>query len=271
MKQYDAMKHISSIQNNEVKKLLSLQLKAKVRKETKLFVVEGRRELMRANQAGYVLEHVYWCPELFEADAFAQWQENINPNQGYTSVDLQVYKKMVFRESTEGVVGILRQKDAILEHYKPKQDALILVLESIEKPGNLGAMLRTADAAAVDAVLITEQHTDVHNPNVIRSSLGGFFTTPVFICDNEEANTFLKNHHFSVFAAILQQSIPYTKATFTQATALVLGSEANGLSSFWRQKHITSIKIPMLGQVDSLNVSVAAAVILYEIQRQRNA
>lgn len=264
------MKHISSIQNSEVKKLLLLQAKAKVRKEEKLFVVEGRRELKLAQQAGYHIEKVFWCPELFDESAFSMWQQNISPTQGFVSVDQQVYKKMVVRESTEGVVGVLHQKKESLEQYVPKKDALILVLESIEKPGNLGAILRTSEAAAVDAVLVTEQHTEIHNPNVIRSSVGGFFATSVFVCSNKEANAFLQHHNISTYAAVLQKSIPYTEANFSGATAVIMGSEATGLSEFWTQRQITPIKIPMLGHVDSLNVSVATAVILYEIQRQRN-
>jgi TrmH family RNA methyltransferase len=177
---------------------------------------------------------------------------------------------MVVRVSTEGVVGILQQKKEILEQYVPKKDALILVLESIEKPGNLGAILRTAEAAAVDAVMVTEQHTEIHNPNVIRSSVGGFFATSVFVCSNKEASAFLQHHNVATYTAVLQKSIPYTKANFRGASAVVMGSEAKGLSDFWIQTQITPIKIPMLGHVDSLNVSVATAVILYEIQRQRN-
>ena len=264
------MKYITSTQNQEFKKLLLLQSKSKVRRDEKKFVVEGRRELQLAQLAGYQILNMYWCPELYAADKFKLWKQQVIPNLEPTTVTQEVYQKMAFRESTEGVIAILRQKDDKLEHYRPKNNALIVVLESIEKPGNLGAILRTAEATAVGAVLVTEQHTDIHNPNVIRSSVGGFFATPIFVCSNEQANAFLLKNNIPTYAAVLQKSISYTAAEFSLSTAIVLGSEAKGLSDYWLQNHITPIKIPMLGQVDSLNVSVAAAVLLYEIQRQRN-
>ncbi|MEK9530228.1 MAG: TrmH family RNA methyltransferase [Flavobacteriaceae bacterium] len=264
------MKHITSTQNKEIKRLMLLQSKSKVRRAEKQFIVEGRRELQLAQLAGYEVLNMYWCPELFSAEEFALWKQQLTPNLEPTTLTQEVYQKIAFRKSTEGVIAVLRQNDDTLEHYRPAKNALIVVLESIEKPGNLGAVLRTAEATAVDAVLVTEQHTDIHNPNVIRSSVGGFFATPIFVCSNEQANAFLLKNNIPTYAAVLQKSISYTAAEFSLSTAIVLGSEAKGLSDYWLQNHITPIKIPMLGQVDSLNVSVAAAVLLYEIQRQRN-
>lgn len=266
------MKHISSAQNTIVKELILLQSKAKMRKEKLQFVVEGQRELQLAHLAKYQIQTVFWCAEIFDESQFIPWQKQFEQNIEIISVSLAVYQKIVVRDSTEGVVGIVNQKSNSLESWQPiRENPLILVLESIEKPGNLGAILRTADAGAIDAVIITEQHTDLHNPNVIRSSVGGFFSVPVFVCNNDEACTFLAKHNINIYAASLQKSIDYTKANYTKPTAFVLGSEAKGLRSFWYQKHVTAVKIPMLGNVDSLNVSVATAILSYEALRQRNS
>jgi TrmH family RNA methyltransferase len=219
--------------------------------------------------AGYEATHIYWCPEILNDDAFKSWITKFNLKSEIVSVSLEVYRKMVMRDSTEGVIGVLKQKNNILEDWQPKNSTpFILVLEAIEKPGNLGAILRTADASGVDAVIISDPHTDIYNPNVIRSSVGGFFTVLTFVCENRRAKDFLKNVKINTYAASLQKSIKHTAADFTKATALVMGSEAKGLSTFWL-KESTAIKIPMLGHVDSLNVSVATAVLAYEVVRQR--
>jgi len=266
------MKHISSIQNTAVKELVLLQSKAKVRKEKNLFVVEGRRELHLAHLAQHQINTLFWCAEIFDKSEFVLWQKQFDQNIEIISVSLAVYQKLVIRDSTEGVVGIVKQKENHFDSWQPKRkNSLVLVLESIEKPGNLGAILRTADAAAIDAIIITEQHTDLYNPNVIRSSVGGFFSVPVFVCSNEEASAFLTKNNINIYAASLQKSIAYTQADYTKSTAFVLGSEAKGLRSFWYQNNNTTIKIPMLGNVDSLNVSVAAAILSYEALRQRNS
>ncbi|MDA0779745.1 MAG: RNA methyltransferase [Bacteroidetes bacterium] len=265
------MKHISSTQNAAIKAYILLQSKAKVRTEKKQFVVEGRRELQLSQLADYTVSSIFWCPEIFEKAEFEDWIAPFQNNIDVTSVSLNVYQKMVVRDSTEGVVGIAAQKNKLLESWKPNsKNPLILVLESIEKPGNLGAILRTADASGVDAVIITEEHTDIHNPNVIRSSVGGFFSSRIFLCSNEEAKRFLVKNNVIPYAASLQKNNVYTQADYTKPTAFVMGSEAKGLSEFWRKQDIIAVKIPMLGNVDSLNVSVATAILAYEAIRQRN-
>ena len=175
------------------------------------------------------------------------------------------------RDTTEGVIGVLKQKDAKLKDWLPKKkDPFFLILESIEKPGNLGAILRTANASGVDAVIISDPHIDIYNPNVIRSSVGGFFSVLTFICTNNQVKDFLNRFKINSYAASLQKSTNYTDVDFTKATAIVMGSEAKGLSPFWLRDS-TAVKIPMLGQVDSLNVSVATAVLAYEVVRQRKS
>ena len=263
------MKRIASSQNQAVKDIVALQSKAKARKKTKSFIVEGLRELQLALTAGYKAIHIYWCPEILEEEAFKNWVGKFNLKSEVIAVSTDVYRKMVMRDTTEGVVGVLKQKNTKLEDWQPKSNSpFVLVLESIEKPGNLGAILRTADAAGVDAVIISDPHTDIYNPNVIRSSVGGFFSVLTFVCENNQTKDFLKNFNIKTYAASLQKSINYSYADFTKATALVMGSEAEGLSPFWLKK-TTAIKIPMLGHVDSLNVSVATAVLAYEVVRQR--
>lgn len=266
------MKHISSLQNKLVKEVVALRTKAKARKEKGHFIVEGQRELQLALQAGFEAETIFWCAEIFSIEAFQKWQSTLHKKIECIQVSLEVYHKIGVRESTEGVVGIVAQKNGDLtDWYSENKNPFVIVVESIEKPGNLGAILRTADAANVDVVLITEQHTDLYNPNVIRSSVGGFFNVPIFICDNQQAYDFLNNRTIKMYAASLQKSTSYTLNDYTKPTAFIMGSEANGLSPFWYQKGVSAIKIPMLGQVDSLNVSVATAILAYEVIRQRNS
>ncbi|MFL2572286.1 MAG: TrmH family RNA methyltransferase [Flavobacteriaceae bacterium] len=265
------MKHISSVQNQSVKRIIELQSKAKARKESNCFTVEGLRELQLAFMADYEATHIYWCPDILTDLTFKKWISKFNLNSIIISVSIEVYNKMVIRSSTEGVIGILKQKNIKLEDWQPKNNCpFLLVLESIEKPGNLGAILRTADASGVDAVIVSDPHTDIYNPNVIRSSVGGFFSVLTFVCENKQTKDFLKNFKINIYAASLQKSIKHTDGDFTKATAFVMGSEAKGLSAFWL-KESTAIKIPMLGHVDSLNVSVATAILAYEVVRQRKS
>ncbi len=266
------MKHISSTQNTIIKDCILLQSKSKKRTEKKQFVVEGSRELRLAHLAHYTISTLFWCPDIFAKQDFATWIKTFNNHITVISVSLAVYQKMVIRGSTEGIVGIVNQKSNSLKSWQPhNKNPLVIVLESIEKPGNLGAILRTADASGVDAVIITEEHTDIHHPNVIRSSVGGFFSATLFVCSNQEAKHFLKKNKINIYAASLQKSVLYNKVNYKASTAFVMGSEAKGLSDFWRDQEVTAVKIPMLGNVDSLNVSVATSVLAYETVRQRNS
>ncbi len=265
------MKYISSVQNESIKQLVALQAKAKIRKDKKQFVVEGQRELHLAQLGDFNIETIFWCPDIFDENAFLHWSVQFPEKTDFVKVTLMVYQKIVVRDTTEGVVGVVWQKNTHLTAWKPRNKApLVVVLEAIEKPGNLGAILRSSEAAGLDAVLVTESHTDIYNPNVIRSSVGGFFSIPIFICTNDEAKRFLNQNQFSIYAASLQKSTSYTNENYMNATAIVMGSEAKGLSSFWYDKGTKPVKIPMHGHVDSLNVSVATALLIYEAIRQRN-
>ena len=189
-----------------------------------------------------------------------------------TLVTSQVYEKMAYRDSTEGIIAVAKVKDHSLKNLRlNKANPLIVVLESVEKPGNLGAILRTSEAANVDAVIVCDPLTDVYNPNLIRASIGGVFSVPIATCSSKECITFLKENKVRILTAQLQDSYDYYDYDMRQATALVMGTESTGLSQQWREAADAHIRIPMLGRLDSLNVSVSTAILIYEAVRQRNA
>lgn len=194
-----------------------------------------------------------------------------------TIVTPAVYEKMAYRGSTEGVIAVAKCKDHSLSSlllppssFLEKKNPLIVVLESVEKPGNLGAILRTAEAAQVDAVIVCDPLTDLYNPNLIRASIGGVFAVPTAVCTSKECIAFLKEHKIRILTAQLQDSYDYYDYDMQQATAIVMGTESTGLSQQWRDAADVHIRIPMLGRLDSLNVSVSAAILMYEAVRQRN-
>ena len=242
---------ITSAQNARIKHVVALQQKSSLRREEGLFVVEGQREISHCIACGYEVV------EIFKRD------ENVSP---------QVYEKMAYRGSTEGIIAIAKCKDHSLSILSPLTShhlPLIIVLERVEKPGNLGAILRTAEAAGVDAVIVCDPLTDLYNPNLIRASIGGVFSVPVAIGTSAECITFLKEQGIRILTAQLQDSYEYYDYDMTQATAIVMGTESTGLTQQWREAADAHIRIPMLGRLDSLNVSVSAAILMYEAVRQR--
>ena len=252
---------ITSLQNARVKRLVQLQQKSSERRRSGLFVVEGQRELMHCVEAGYEVEEVYMVEG-------GDWKvEGFSP--AIFTVSPQVYEKMAYRGSTEGVIATVRQRNLTLADLQLPANPLIMVLESVEKPGNLGAMLRSADAAKADAVVICDPLTDLYNPNLIRASLGAVFSVPVVACSSEECIAFLKQRNIQILTAQLQDSSLYYDTDMRRATALVMGTESTGLTDIWRQAADAHIRIPMLGRMDSLNVSVSAAILLFEAVRQR--
>ena len=255
---------ITSLHNPKIKDLLQLIDKSKERRERGLFVVEGAREVSRALAAGYEAETVFVCETLL-SEPPALDPEKVFP------VSAQVYERIAYRGGTEGVVAVLRTRDRLLEDLSLRENPLILVLESVEKPGNIGAVLRSADAAGVDAVLVCDPLTDLYNPNLIRASLGALFSVPTLCCTSQEAAAWLKQHGIAILTAQLQDSELYYATDMTRPTALVMGTEDKGLSSFWREQADAHIRIPMAGAMDSLNVSVSAAILCFEAVRQRAA
>ena len=252
---------ITSPSNPKVKRLLALQQKSSERRDRGLFVVEGRRELQHCIDAGFAVDTVFFCPALLSSapEAGAKVFE----------VSEEVYAKIAMREGTEGVVAEVRMPERRLEDLALPEKPLVMVLERVEKPGNLGAVLRSADAAGADAVLVCDPLTDLWNPNLIRASVGAVFTVPCVACSSQEAIAWLKARGIRILTAQLQDSSLYYDCDMTVGTALVMGTEATGLTPRWRQAADAHIRIPMLGALDSLNVSVSAAILLFEAVRQR--
>lgn len=262
------MEMITSVQNPKVKQLLLLQQKSSERKKTGLFVVEGRRELMHCLEAGYELDTVFVCSQL---ETGVEPMPTLPSGVRLLEVSKVVYEKIAYRGSTEGVVAVVRSRQLCLSDLSLGPHPLIVVVERVEKPGNLGAVLRSADASGVDAVVVCDPLTDLYNPNLIRSSVGGFFSVPCVACSSEECIAFLKEKGIRILTAQLQDSHVYYDTDMTVGTAIVMGTESTGLTDLWRQAADAHIRIPMLGKIDSLNVSVSAAILMFEAVRQRSA
>lgn len=259
---------ISSLQNPLVKKILKLQKKALERRASGLFVAEGRREVSLAIAAGTELVHLLVCPEIYRADdSYPIYIESLGPL--VTVVSSHVYNKIAYRRDMEGVVLVGRTPAYSLADIQLRGNPLLIVVERVEKPGNLGAVIRTADAAGVDAVILTDAATDAYNPNVIRASLGCVFTVAVVVSKTDDAIAWLKSKHIAVYAAALQTDIPYHCVDMSGPTALVFGAEDSGLGQAWRDAAARIIKIPMAGRIDSLNVSASVAILAFEAIRQR--
>ena len=283
--------YISSTQNPKIKHLLALQEKSSERRKSGLFVVEGRRELQHCVEAGYQIDSVFVNDELglmideYQRGALENvgnlYSSIINHQSSIFSVSRHVYERIAYRGSTEGIVAIVRAKphsleDLLLPSHLPSLregsgvgSPLFVILESVEKPGNLGAVLRSADAAGATAVIVCDPLTDLYNPNLIRASIGACFTVPMVACSSEECIRFLKDHGVQILTAQLQDSELYYDTDMTGPTAIVMGTESTGLTDQWRQAADAHIRIPMLGRLDSLNVSVSAAILLFEAVRQR--
>ncbi|MEG0891299.1 MAG: RNA methyltransferase [Bacteroidales bacterium] len=268
------MIEITSVKNDRIKEVVTLLDKSKTRREQRLFVVEGFRELVNCVNSGYIIESIFFNPNIIDVNEIYDLIKEDSRSPYVYSVTNDVYAKIAYRESTEGIVAIMQEKRLTLNDVvlptDNKQNPLILVIENVEKPGNLGALLRTADACGVDAILVCDPLTDLYNPNLIRASLGGVFTKQIVVCTNEEAYNWLSANKIAIFTAQLQDSKYYYNTNMVQSCAIVMGSEAYGLSNFWRDVSSAKINIPMLGKLDSLNVSVSAAVLCYEAVRQRN-
>ena len=257
---------LESTQNPKIKQLLELTDKPKERRDTRLFVVEGFREVSMALSAGYLPHTLFYLPRLHPC-----LEAELDLPSGTPSypVSPAVYSKIAYRDHTEGILAIMHQKQTDLAQLNLTGRPLILVAEAIEKPGNMGALLRSAEAAQVDAVLICDPLCDLYNPNLIRASLGALFNLRVVACPSTEAVVWLQQQGIDIYAATLQDSLPYYQPDYTTGCAFVVGSEAQGLSSIWRKGATGCIHIPMRGAIDSLNVSVSAAIIVFEAVRQR--
>lgn len=260
------MKQITSSQNPFIKSLVQLQEKAKSRKQSGTFLIEGKREIELAIKGNYELETVLFLPELISEEQLSKLSKSqIN----LIEINKEVYQKLAYRDTTEGTIAVAKTKSLALKDLKLPENPLILVMESIEKPGNIGAMLRTCDAANIDAVIIANPKTDLYNPNIVRSSVGCLFTNQIATGSTEDVIQFLKEKNIAIFGATLQNSNFYHTQDYTIPTALVVGTEATGLTQAWRDAATQNVIIPMQGEIDSMNVSVASAILLFEAKRQR--
>jgi len=245
--------------------LLSLE-KPRERRVQQLFVIEGRKEIMLALKAGYKIGNIFYCvDQLSESDL----EPELTKDKLVIPVTQDVFDKIAMRENSGGIVAVAEMKVHRLADMKTSGTPLYLVLESVEKPGNLGAILRTADAAGLDGVIICDPQTDIYNPNVIRSSIGCVFTQSVAIASSAETIEWLKKNNLNIWCTYLEASKPYNEIDFRKAGAIVMGTEATGLSQEWVKAATSNIIIPMSGKADSMNVSTSAAVVVFEARRQR--
>jgi TrmH family RNA methyltransferase len=264
------VKQIISVQNPLVKKVSALKDKSRERKKTGLFVLEGQQEVQLAIKGKFELETLLIHPDVCNDEDFLKSLDNITPRPEFIIISNEIYKKLAYRETTEGILAIAKGKSHTLDNLMfDTENPFILIAEAPEKPGNIGALLRTADAANLDAVIIADPKTDLYNPNIIRSSVGSIFTNQIAMASTSETIAFLRKENISILCAALTASKIYTHVDFTKPSALVVGTEATGLSKKWLEHSHQNIVIPMAGQIDSLNVSVSAAILIFEGLRQR--
>jgi len=263
------MQEISSTNNAKIKYIIQLRKKAGVRKEYGEFVIEGRREIIMALENAYRLKKIFFYPGLFQENRLLELLQKYQVATEVIKISKNVYQKIAYRDSTEGLVAVAQAKSHKIDDLQLSSNPYLLVAEGIEKPGNAGAMLRTVDGAGADALIMVDSKLYLYNANVIRASLGMVFSVPVAVCTKNELKDFLNKNKINLFAATLQNANIYYKENFTHPTAIAVGAEDKGLSGEIRKMAKKQIYIPMKGQADSLNVSVSAAILLYEIVRQR--
>lgn len=262
------MKTIESLQNKQLKQLTKLQSKSRSRRQLNSFVVEGEKEVTSALNSGYRALQFFVCQTILDP-SFLDHLQNNTGSADFVSVSKVIYNKLAYRQNSEGIIAVFKTKAHDLDSLELSENPLVLVAEAPEKPGNIGALLRTAEGADLDAVIIANPKTDLYNPNIIRSSVGCLFNTPIATGSTTDIIRFLKEKDIAIYAATLQNSNSYLKTDFTKPSALVVGTENAGLSEEWREAASQNIIIPMRGQNDSLNVSVSAGIFIFEALRQR--
>ncbi len=260
---------ITSTSNPRVKQIIKLR-KRSYRDRVGLMIIEGCTELERAIKNSHQLTELFFCPELFtgefEQKILSQCQQN---DISLIECPAPVFQKISYRERPNGLLALAPQIQTSLDQLPVKEKMLIVVAEAIEKPGNLGTILRSADASGADAVIICDRCTDINNPNVIRASIGTIFTIPVIETESLEAITWLKDNNIQILAATPQATQLHTNTDMSGSIAIAVGAEKPGLSDTWFNAADLKVKIPMLGQADSLNVAASTTILLYEALRQR--
>jgi TrmH family RNA methyltransferase len=251
---------IESFQNEKIKNITKLLTDNRFRKKSGVFVVEGQQENERAQKYQFEATEFFVCKSIFKGE---------EPKEKIHYVSEKVYEKIAYRGSSEGIIGIYKAKVSELNSFKPKDNSTVIIVEGVEKPGNLGAILRSCEAFGVDALIVTDAKADFYNPNVIRSSVGCLFGMEVFQSENHETLDFLNNHDFNIYTTIMDEtSEDLYKRDFTQKSAVLFGTEHSGLSDFWSGKGKNTL-IPMTGSIDSLNLSNAVAITCYEALKQK--
>lgn len=256
---------ITSTKNERIKALQRLSKSSERRKED-LFIIEGKRELEKAIAANYTFTELYYAPELIAEEEINQLFFKDIPK---TAVSHHVFEAIAYRENRDGLIVLSKPKTHRLEDLQLGTPPLVIVLEAVEKPGNLGAILRTADASGADAVIVCDPKTDVYNPNVIRASIGCVFSKQIACCTSQEALAYFQAKDIATLATTPYTESIYFQQNLTQPLAIVMGTEADGLSDYWLKQAKLQVKVPMLGEADSLNVSVCLSVVIYEAVRQR--
>lgn len=264
------LKQITSLQNPLIKNIALLGAKARDRKAQGRFVAEGLREVELALHGGFEAETLLFDETVTSFAVVQNLAANAVAKPGeIIAVSSPVFEKIAYRSGVPNVVAVFKTKNTPSETLMLPKNPMVLVMESVEKPGNLGAMLRTADAAGVHAVFVCDPHTDIFNPNAIRASLGAIFTVPVVALSSQEALLFFRERNIEIYATWLEAARPLYECDLTKPLAFVLGAEATGISPFWVENAAERVIIPMTGKVDSLNVSASAAIVLFEAVRQR--
>lgn len=258
------MEIISSEQNSKIKNLIKLQEKNHERKKQGVFIIDGLREIKEALSGGINIEEIFVCPQIIktEISEFSNFKVSL--------VSEAVYKKVCYKEKPDGALAVAQVNKLALTTLNLKNKPLLVILEAVEKPGNLGAIIRSAYASGVSAIIINNEQTDIYNPNVIRASEGFVFKVPIIIANCKDTADFLKKNKVKIFAAALGGLKKYTDVDFKEASAILLGTEATGLSKEWLELANEIIKIPMKPGIDSLNVSVSAAILMFEAWKQRD-
>ena len=251
---------IESFQNPKIKNLIRLTTDNRFRKKQKVFIIEGQQENERALKFNFKAIEFFICEEIFNSYL---------PNEKINLVSKEIYEKIAYRGTSEGIIGIYEEKENSLQDYQPSENASIIILEGIEKPGNLGAILRSCEAFGIEALIITDPKVDFYNPNVIRSSVGCIFGMNIFSSQNKELLSFLKENQFQIFTTLMSQDAQSIhEKNYTKKSAILFGTEHSGLSNFWKNKGY-NVLVPMVGTIDSLNLSNAVAITCYEILRQK--
>ena len=260
------MKYIESKNNDAFKNIKKLILKAKNRKILKTFVVEGFKEINLCLDSQHEIINLYVCSEIH----IKNYNEFYNKNNA-VNLSLNLYNDLSYKKKGDGFLAVFRSKEFHLDSLIIPEKPFLLVAESPEKPGNIGAILRTADAAGVDAVIIANPKTEIYNPNIIRSSLGSIFTSQIGMGSTDEVISFLNKKKINIFSTAVKSSVDYCSVKYTGSCAIIIGTESDSLSDKWLNNSNKLINIPMKGKMDSLNLSVTAAIVIFEALKQRNA